>query len=139
MSDLALAFHTAQEAALRGSAALAAAMGPQLRLYSVVPTNSPLPMVVIGQDQIILEPDEECADEGEIFATVHLWARPEPPQATTPLEIGAAVVAALLVPLTLDGHEVVEWELVSADYSTDPDHSTHGVLVFRYLTTAIVT
>lgn len=133
-------FKLAQEAALRGSAALATAAGAALRIYTEVPvagpSGVPLPYLVTGQDQIILEADGDCADEAEIFASVGLWSRTDPlDKGAQCRAMGSAAIDALNVALSIDGWEVVVWELVSERYVTDPDQSTHGILDFRYLLT----
>lgn len=136
MSSPKAAFSAAQDAALRGSAALATAMGTGGKgILTEVPANQAPPYVVQGEIQVLLENDP-CADEAEVFSTVHVWSR------TSPLDhgaqagaMGAAMIAALNAQLTLTGWTVDEWELQSEGYSTDPDQSTHGVLVFHYLLT----
>jgi hypothetical protein len=80
MADPAAAFHAAQDAALRASAPLAALFpGGVVKLYSVVPQNAPLPFIRIGDDQIIEDTDPTCASSSEIFALVHVWTKPDPP------------------------------------------------------------
>jgi hypothetical protein len=136
MASPAGAFRTAVEAALRASSDLLTAMGTR-RLYTEVPANAVLPYVVIGQDQILLQ-NGECADEAEVYATVHCWSRTSTPdhgvQARNILD---AVIAALNTDLTVTGWDVVEWGLQSEVYSTDPDGSTHGRVELRYLLTEI--
>lgn len=132
-------FKTAQEAALRASAALAAAMGGTVRIYTEVPANAPLPYVVLGVDQVLQDTSSECADEAEVFATVGLWSRKTPPdRGAQARAMGSAAVDALNVDLTIAGWAVDLAEVQSESYSTDPDQSTKGVLVFRYLLTEIV-
>lgn len=132
-------FKIAQEAALRASAALATAMGGTVRIYTEVPTNAPLPYVVLGDDQVLLDTSSDCADEAEIFSTVGLWARKTPPdKGAQARAMGSAVVDALNIELTITGWTVDLAESQSESYSTDPDQSTKGVLVFRYLLTEIV-
>lgn len=136
MRSPAAAFDTAEEAALRASADLVQAMGlTQARIYTEVPANAPTPYVVRGSHQVLID-DHDCAAEAEIFSTVTLWAR------TSPLDggararaMGAEIIAALLVKLTVAGWAVDEVELVSERYSTDPDQSTKGVIEIRYLLT----
>jgi hypothetical protein len=136
MSSPAAPLHAAKEAALRGSAALAAAMGGQVRLYPAeVPPNAPLPYIVAGDDEILLE-NTDCAAEAEVVATVQWWSRTSPPdKGAQARAIGGAIVAALNAALTLAGWDVDEWEVQSESYSTDPDQSTRGRAVFRYLLT----
>ena len=135
MSDPAAAFHTAQDAALRGSSELAALFpGALARVYSVVPQNAPLPMIRIGDDQV-LEDSDECVSASELFATVHIWTQPEPPDVQLGRRI-AGVVRGLLVDLPIAGFDLVLGEFVEARHLTDPDGSSHAVLVFHYLTTA---
>lgn len=126
-------FHVAQEAALRAHAGLIAVLNP-FKLYTTTPKNATPDYVVIGEDQVFYE-TSGCAGEGEIFATVQVWTRPNPPQGADARTIGAEIIAALNTELSLTGHDVDVWELESETYVTDPDHSTHGRFVFHYLTT----
>jgi hypothetical protein len=130
------AFKTAQEAALRASADLKTAMGLTIaRIYTEVPANAPLPYVLIGQDQVLLD-DEGCATEAEIFSTVGLWSRASPlDKGDQARAIGDAIIAALAVELTIVGWDVDLALMQSETYATDPDQSTHGTLVFHYLLT----
>lgn len=129
-------FKAAQESAIRGSAALTAAMGTAGKgILTEVPTNQPTPYVVLGDNQVLLE-NHDCAAEAEVFATVHVWSR------TVPLDkgaqaraMGAALIAALNKQLTLAGWDVDEWELQDERYVTDPDNSTHAIITFHYLLT----
>lgn len=134
MSDPAAALNAAIEAALRASTDLAG-----IRIYNgVVPERaSPLPYVIIGEDQVIGD-DEECTTASEVFATVHAWSKPEPPSATEARDIGAAIRAALTASLTVTGHEVVDFEFQDARYNTDSDGSTHMAAVFHYFLTPSV-
>ena len=136
MSDPAAAFHTAQEAILRGSTALATAMGlAQPRIYTgPVPANAPLPYIVLGDDQT-LDDSDECQDGSEIFSTIHVWSKPNPPQAQQAREIAAVIRSLLNAPLTITGHTVVLFSFEDARFLTDPDSSTHAVITFRYSTT----
>lgn len=136
MSDPAAPFHTAQEAALRASNALAVAMGLAWpRIYTgVAPTAAPLPHIVIGDDQV-LDDSDECQDGSEIYSTVHIWTKPNPPQAQQARQIAAVVRGILNAPLTITGHTVILYSFDDARFLTDPDGSTHAVLTFRYSTT----
>lgn len=135
MPSPAAAFRISEEAALRASAALAAAMGV-VRLYTEVPANAPLPYAVIGQHQVLLEVIEDCADEAEVFATIAIWSRPTTPDhGAQARAMGAAIIAALNAQLTITGWDVDLWEMQSERYSTDPDQSTRGVIELRYLLT----
>jgi hypothetical protein len=137
MADPAAAFHAAQDAALRGSSDLAALFpGGVVRLYSVVPQNAPLPFVRIGDDQII-EDSDECVSGSEIFAMVHVWAKPDPPSAQLGRLI-AGVIRETLAASTfaIPGFDVVVATFVDARHLTDPDGSSHAVLNFHFLTTA---
>jgi len=135
MSDPAAAFHAAQDLALRGSAALAALFpGGVARIYSVVPQNAPLPYVVTGEDQI-LEDSDECVSASEIFANVHVWTAPDPPDVQAGRQI-AGLVRALLVDLDVLGFDLVLGDFVDVRHFTDPDGSSHAVLGFHYLVTS---
>ena len=132
MADPAVAFHTAQEATLRGSAALAALFAPALaRVYSVVPQNAPLPFIRIGDDQI-LEDSDECVSGSEIFALVHVWTRPDPPDVQLGRQMAGVIRAALTADdLEIAGFEMILGEFQDARHLTDPDGSSHAVIAFR--------
>lgn len=136
MTSPAAPFHAAQEAALRASAALATAMGV-LKVYTVVPANATLPYLVIGDDTVVPE-FGGCVEESEITATVSWWSKPAPPQPDQARTMGAAIINALATDLTLIGHVIDEYEVEAETYSTDPDGSTHGRAIFRYLLTETV-
>lgn len=137
MSDLAAAFHTAQEAALKAYAdfSTGSPLGSlsTVKILSVTPTNLRPPYVLIGEDQVVQDL-AACDGGGELFSTVHVWARPEPPQTIYARTIAEAVTAALDTPFAITGHDIVDYEKTSERYLTDPDGSTHVVLTFRYLT-----
>ncbi len=137
MSDVAEQFSIAQEAAVRDSAALAAAMGlAQPRIYPVRPPNVAYPYLVIGEDQIIDDSDE-CQEGSEIFSTLHLWDKPEPPSNRRARAIEAVLRRLLNADLAIAGHETIEHAYEGVRFLTDPDGATHGVLTFRYLTIPI--
>lgn len=126
-------FKTALEAALRGSAALATAAGGTLRIYTERPVNAALPYIVIGDDQVQLE-NVECADEAEVFPTVHIWSRKTPlDKGAQARAMGSAVIDALNTQLTVAGWDVTLWGVESETYITDPDQSSHGIINFRHL------
>lgn len=135
MNSPAAPFKLAQEAGFRAAADLAAAMGGTVRLYTEVPEGAPLPYVVNGNDQVILE-DTGCGVEAEVFSTVTLWSRTTPAldKGAQARAIGAALIAAAEA-LTVEGWDVDLFELTSERYSTDPDQSTRGVIEFRHLLT----
>jgi hypothetical protein len=104
-----------------------------------VMANQVPPYVVGGQYQILLE-NSACADQAEIFSTVTWWSRPAVrDKGVQARAMGAAIIAALNTALNLAGWYVVEWELQSEDYSTDPDQSTKGRAVFHYLLSQTIT
>jgi hypothetical protein len=129
VSDPGVAFHTAQEAALRASAELQS-------VYSVVPTNQLFPFIRIGDDQI-LDDSDECQDGSEIIARVHVFASPEPPQAQQVRTIASAIRAALRADLGIVDHETILYEFVDTQHLSEPDGTSHAVLTFRYLTTPL--
>lgn len=136
MSTLAEAFSAGQEAVLRAAPALATAMGlTTARLYTVVPPDAPLPYVVLGDDQILGD-DTDCAEGAEIFATVHVWAKPNPPSSALARQIGGALKTILTAAFAVAGYVLDDWTLETETYVTDPDGSTHGRLVFKYLVTS---
>lgn len=131
------AFHTAQDAALRGSAALAALWpGGVARIYSVVPQNAPLPYILTGGDQII-EESTECGSGSEINALVHIWTRPDPPDVQLGRKMAGAVRDALAPDLAIAGFDTVLALFVETRHLTDPDGSSHAVMAFRYSVTAL--
>lgn len=137
MTDLAIEFHATQLQALYDSDALKLAMGQEVAsVLEIVPTDAAMPYVVVGEDEIPDDFEHDCGEEVEFFATVHIWSKPNPPQARQAREIAAAVVAALNLALVIDGWVIDEWSVSTRQYFTDPDGSTHVVLTFRYLATA---
>lgn len=134
--SLEVAFTEAQYAALKASEALAEAMGlTEPRVYRVLPTGAKVPYVVVGEDQLIddsLECEGNEVEGAEIFSTVHVWTKPDPPEALSPREI-AAVVRKVLKTITIPGYRVMESEFEDVRYLTDPDQSTHAVISHRYV------
>lgn len=129
------------EAALRGSAALATAMATAGKgIVTEAPAGIAMPYVLIGNDQILLENGEDCADEAEVFCTVQWWSRTSGAldKQAQARAMGAAIIAALNVALTISGWDCVVWEMQDENYGTDPDQSTHGRAVFHYQLTEIV-
>lgn len=140
MASPARAFKTAQEAALRGSSALATAMGGTVRLYTEVPTNAPLPYIVIGQDEIDDVSVDGCGGAHTITSTVQWWTKivGTTKGAEAARQIGDAVIAALFTELSITGHVTVLVDMEEREsYATDPDQSSRGRVAFRYETTAL--
>jgi hypothetical protein len=137
VADPGAAYHAAQDAALRGSAALAAFWpGGVARIYGVVPHNAPLPYIITGDDQI-LEDSDECVSASEINANVHVWTKPEPPDVQLGRQIAGQVRAILAdEALVIAGFDLVMAQFVDTRHVTSPDGSSHAVLGFRYLVTA---
>ncbi|PLR25066.1 hypothetical protein SGCZBJ_12580 [Caulobacter zeae] len=140
MASPALPFKRAEEAALRASAALKAAMGlAEVRLYTEVPTNAPLPYVVLGQHEIDDQSDG-CGEAHEIVSTVQWWTKivAGVPGSDVARLMGAAIVQALGEALEIEGHAVVLAEMETPEtYGTDPDQSSRGRVAYRYETTAL--
>jgi hypothetical protein len=135
-SDPAAAFHAAQDAALRASATLAALFPDGVaRIYSVVPQNAPLPFVRIGDDQVIADSEGPCGSQSEIFADVHVWTKPDPPDVQLGRIIAGVIRDTLAPDLTIVGHDTVMALFETARHLTDPDGSSHAVLTFHYFTT----
>jgi len=135
--DPAAAFHAAQDAALRGSLALAALFpGGVVRVFTVVPQNAPLPFIRIGDDQIAEESDD-CVSASGVYAMVHIWTKPDPPGVQLGRQM-AGLVRGLLAPdLLVAGFDVVLATYVDTRHLTDPDGSSHAVLNFHYSLTAL--
>lgn len=139
MGSPAGAFRSAVDALLTSSPGALSGIVDVVRVYVEVPANATLPYVLIGNDQVILTQNDGCADEAEIFSTVQWWSRTSPrDKGVQCRQMGSALVDALATDLTVSGWEVVEWECQSEEYSTDPDQSSRGRAVFRYLLTEIV-
>lgn len=140
MSSPALPFKVSEEAALRASAALKAAMGlTEVRLYTEVPKNAPLPYVVIGQHEID-DLSDGCGGAHSIVSTVQWWTKEVGVSkgSTAVRQQGAAILAALFEELTIVGHKTVLVEMEEPEsYGTDPDQSSRGRVVLRYETTAL--
>lgn len=138
MSDPSEAFLDGLEVALRASAPLKSAMGLTVaRIYAGErPANAPYPYVLIGDDQVIGD-DIGCADDSEIFATIHVYADSDASlKGSRRARRIAGVLRALLKDgFTIDGHEVVVAEFRDHFPVTDPNGVTHLVMTFRYETT----
>lgn len=139
MISPAAALIVGRETALRADATLAAAMGGATRLYVEIPDNAPLPYVQHGEDVISVSGDDDCGHEAEVSAVVQWWTAARAGQANdkqaAARAIGAALVGVLLEPFAVAGWVIVEAELQAETYSTDPDRSTRGRLIVRYLLT----
>jgi len=137
MADPAAAFHAAEDTALRTSADLAALFpGGVVRVYSVVPQNAPLPFVRIGDDQVI-EDSDECVSASDLYATVHIWTKPDPPSVQLGRQM-AGVIRQLFAPeFPIPGFDTVLARFVDARHLTDPDGSSHSVLTFHFALTTL--
>jgi Protein of unknown function (DUF3168) len=137
MPDPAAAFHAAQDAALRASTDLAALFpGGVVRVYSVVPQNATLPYLRIGDDQIIEDADPTCAVSSEIYALVHVWTKPDPPDVQLGRQMAGAIRDTLSPNLTIAGFDCELAEFIDTRHLTDPDGSSHAVLTFHFTATA---
>lgn len=137
MSDPSLALQNAVEAALRGSTALAQAMGGKVRLYPLAaPADAPFPYLTIGEDQIIGD-ETECSASSEAYTTTHVWARVDGDVSESRAQakrIGAVVRSTISRRLNVVGFEVTECEFRTARHLTDPDRRTaHTVIEHRLL------
>lgn len=135
MANPALAYKTAEEAALRARPDLAAAMGLQLvRLYVEVPENAPLPYVVYGQHEVQTDDYGECGQAHEVVTTVQWWTGDvgQVKGSDVVRMMGAEIFAALMGDMAIDGFATVLVEQeVPETYSTDPDGSSRGRVVVR--------
>lgn len=139
MPSPAIPFKAAQAAALRGSAALAAAMGGVVRLYTEVPAKAPLPYVVVGADEID-DLSDGCGEAHSIVATVQWWTQMvgAVKGSDAARAMGSAIIAALLTELAIAGHDTVLAVMEGPEtYGTDPDQSSRGRVSIRYETTAL--
>lgn len=135
MAKPALAYKVAEEAALRGSAGLIAAMGlPQVRLYVEVPENAPLPYVVHGQHEVQTEDYGDCGKAHEVVSTVQWWATTVGAVKGSDVvrAMGAEIVGVLMSEFAIDGYATVLVEEEDSEtYGTDPDGSSRGRVVVR--------
>lgn len=131
------AFDAAQEAILRGSAALAEVMGGRARLYGLsAPNDAPFPHVIYGENQILPDGDD-CREAYEIYSTLYVWARDDErgPAATMAQakRIGGAVRQLLDVALSIPGFRTVEHRVETTRYMPDADGlSAQAVIEHRY-------
>lgn len=137
MSDPALAVQDAVEAALRGSQALAQAMGGRVRLYPLAQIGADLfPYLTIGDDQIIAD-ETECSLGSEVYTTIHVWARVEHDVQASRAEakrIAGVVRAVIGRDMDVQGFDLVECRFDQARHLTDPDMRTaHSVVEHRLL------
>jgi hypothetical protein len=129
----ALANHANLALALRSSA------NGELRIYDDVPTNTPLPYVTIGDDDVNDE-STTCSKLYEANVTVHVWTEADGQQVGKgPAKtLGGYVRQALDTEITIDGYIVQAGYFVTAVYRPGPTpKKTEGVLTFTYLIDAI--
>jgi hypothetical protein len=139
MADPAAAFHVAQEATLRSSAALADLFPDNIaRIYGTVPQNAPLPFIRIGDDQVLAD-DTDCASGSDVYATVHIWTRPDPPSVQLARQMAGVIRDLLADPDTfaVQDFDVIDALFIDTRHLTDPDGSTHAVMTFHYALTAL--
>lgn len=139
MGSPAVAFAAAEQAALRASTALGAAMGGRVRLYTEVPENAPLPYVVVGQHEIDDDSDG-CGRAHSIVSTLRWFAAAigDKPGAVVAREMGDLIVDLLFVELAIEGHATILVEMETPEaYRTEPDGSSSGLVGFRYETSAL--
>lgn len=134
MSDIAEAFHAAQEAALRSSTELAELMGGRVKVYSSPPTNTVARYILIGDD-LIVDDGDECQDGSEIFANTKIYWNPDPPEATTARRVASIVRRVLNTDLNIEGHETILHAFDDMQAATSPEGVTVLVVTHRYLTT----
>lgn len=135
MSDPALELQKATVAALKA----AGGVGTSDRVYDKVPAppaNSPpnilFPYIRVGDDQIIGDDAENCADLSEVFQRIHVWSRAIGfPEAKT--IAGAVRTRMKAATLTLSGFTVDVTEYLQTIHLEDPDGITmHSVVEFHY-------
>lgn len=146
MSDPSEAFLDGLEDVLRGSAALAAAMGlEQPRIYTERPAAAPgaatarMPYVQIGDDQIVGD-ESECSDPSDIFCTIHVYAdtQGDVKGSRRARRIAGVLRALLKGGFPIEGHETVLPQFRDHRPLTDPSGATHVVMNFTYRTTPVV-
>lgn len=133
MPDVAKDFHAARDAALRDDVALKALFGEPVRVFSAVPQNTRPPYFVTGQDDIADDSDA-CLEGTDITATIVWWVKPARPSDGPGLarQVGARV-RELMNALELTGYaQQVDIPFQSANYSTQADDSTRGVLIAEF-------
>lgn len=148
--DPAFPLQRAVYAALQGRADLIALLGSTIvdgqsraGIYDAIPQPNanepeaayrrrvPTPYLTIGDDEIN-DDSNACAAAWEAFVTIHVWSRAVGRGEAK--RIGAEVIAALNVELSIEGLRCTEFAFEAAQYPRDPDGvTTHGILRFRYL------
>lgn len=140
MPSPAIPFKTAEDQALRDSGALKAAMGlADVRIYTEVPTNAPLPYVVLGAHEIT-DLSDGCGGAHSIISTVQWWTKDvgETKGSVVVRQMGDAIFDVLFAELAIAGYATVMCELEDpVAYGTDPDQSSRGRAAFRYETTTL--
>jgi hypothetical protein len=128
MSDPSLELQAALVAALK---AIPIADG---RIYDAVPTSATFPYVSLGDCQVL--PDKaDCLDGVEVYPQIDVWSRSVGyPEVKT---ITKAVLAALDdQPISVDGFNVVVFEVQDVRYLRDPDGlSRHAAITFHGILT----
>ncbi len=98
--------------------------------YHTVPTQTPLPYAVIGQDLIIPD-DESTGDFWEVTATIHAFAATVPALKT----LATQIAATLDRELTVTGYRVNIWKHESTRYQVDSSDSElvpHAIITLEY-------
>ena len=131
------ALNDALEAAMRGSADLAQAMGGKVRLYPLsAPNDAPFPHIIYGENQI-LDWGDDCTAGHEIYAPLKVWTQDNEggPVATLAQAgaIGGLVRALLNTRLAIAGHRVIDHRVETNRYMADGDGlSALGLVELRY-------
>lgn len=140
MPSPAIPFKAAEDAALRGSAALAAAMGGKVDLFTEVPSKATPPYVINGAHEIDDISDDGCGGAYSIVSTIQWWARMvgNVKGSDVVRAMGGPIVEVLLTELAIAGYDTVLAVMeVPETYGTDPDQSSRGRVAIRYELTAL--
>lgn len=133
-SDPSYALRRALVARLKTDASVAALIGA--RVYDLAPQNAAFPHLEIGEIQAISD-SAECIDGHEVFATIHLWSRPEGATGSGEAHRLGSSVRAALHEADLDlapDFRLVEARIQSVRTLREPDGiTTHGVVTLRAL------
>jgi hypothetical protein len=110
-----------------------AGIGTGDRVYDSVPRDREFPYVNIGEDQVLGDDADECAEGSEIFVRIHAWSRAVgwPEVKAIGWNIRDRIRGAAF---NMPGFSVDVIEFVQAQYLRDPDGQTrHAVIEFRFL------
>jgi hypothetical protein len=136
VSDPSAELMAAIKAALEADAALAAAMGGDVKVYDVGPTNARKPYLILANADV--SPDEaECIEGAETDVTLDVWSLTEPPGQAQAMTIAAAAKAAMMgLAADLPSHRLLDPIAVRVSHLIDlvDGKTAHSVVTVRFPT-----